>query len=41
MSEWDKQEEWFGLITTTAGLDDTVIEQVENSLSEAVYSIRG
>lgn len=38
--EWDK-EEWFGLITTTAGLDDTVIEQVENSLSEVVYSIRG
>ena len=38
--EWDK-EEWFGLITTTAGLDDTVIEQVENSLSEEVYSIRG
>ncbi len=38
--EWDK-EEWFGLITITAGLDDTVIEQVENSLSEVVYSIRG
>ena len=38
--EWDK-EEWFGLVTTKAGPADYIMEQVENSLSEVVYSIRG
>lgn len=38
--EWDK-EEWFGLIATKAGPEDDIMEQVENSLSEVVYSIGG
>ena len=38
--EWDK-EEWFGLVTTKACPEDYIMEQVENSLSEVVYSIRG
>lgn len=38
--EWDK-EEWFGLVTAKAGPEDYAMEQVENSLSEVVYSIRG